>query len=307
MRKLTAKHVCAVAIIAVLYFFIPTATPVHLTAKVGPRTVALSWAPAPTAIAYDVYRGIGPDEEKRIARYVLTTRYTDSCLTNATSYCYRVAAENFAGASPMSNEIMAASQPLSFVYIQNGQTASGDIGIYVSENRATPSTVCDSDDVLLTLDGQVLANGLAYNSNTFKGTLTPLQTSMYSNGFHTLTASNIAGSVSLTVKFQNHDSINLHCDPFAFYDKPAWISATLRSAQPWTIDIWDITRHVVRQFAGRGATVHVSWSGTNDFGKSLPIGPYDVVLTTGLPESRYVVRTYLQRDVPIHAPAGHPS
>jgi fibronectin type 3 domain-containing protein len=92
---------------------VPTA-PQSLAATAGSGSVSLSWAaPASSGGAaitgYNVYRGTSPGGESAtpVATNVTTTSFTDTALTNGTTYYYTVAAVNSVGTSPQSNEASA--------------------------------------------------------------------------------------------------------------------------------------------------------------------------------------------------------
>jgi hypothetical protein len=92
---------------------VPTA-PQSLAATAGSGSVSLSWAaPASNGGAaitgYNVYRGTsaGGESATPVATNVMTTSFTDTALTNGTTYYYTVAAVNSVGTSPQSNEASA--------------------------------------------------------------------------------------------------------------------------------------------------------------------------------------------------------
>jgi predicted phage tail protein len=87
----------------------PPAAPTNLSAAAGNATVGLSWTGSAGATTYNVYRGAtsGGESATPIATGVTTVSYTDTGLTNSTTYYYKVAAVNSIGASPMSNEASA--------------------------------------------------------------------------------------------------------------------------------------------------------------------------------------------------------
>ncbi|WP_344061057.1 fibronectin type III domain-containing protein, partial [Terrabacter lapilli] len=95
---------------------IPSA-PQSLTALAGNTTVSLTWAaPASnggsTITGYAVYRGTsaGGEAATPVASNVTGTSFTDTGLTNGTTYYYTVAAINAVGTSPQSNETFATPQ-----------------------------------------------------------------------------------------------------------------------------------------------------------------------------------------------------
>jgi fibronectin type 3 domain-containing protein len=96
---------------------VPSA-PTGLAASAGNGLVALSWT-VPNSdggspiTGYDVYRGTSPGGESAtpVATNVASNSFTDSGLTNGTTYYYKVAAVNAAGTSPQSGEVSATPQP----------------------------------------------------------------------------------------------------------------------------------------------------------------------------------------------------
>lgn len=87
--------------------------PAGLTAAAGNAQVTLSWSPSSGAMSYNVYRGTaaGAEGASAIATGITSASYTNTGLTNGTTYYYKVAAVNSVGSSPMSNE--ASAKPVS--------------------------------------------------------------------------------------------------------------------------------------------------------------------------------------------------
>jgi fibronectin type 3 domain-containing protein len=96
------------------------AAPTGLTATAGNAQVSLSWSSATGATSYNLYRGTtsGGESTTAIATGITTTSYTNTGLTNGTTYYYKVAAVNSSGTSAMSNE--ASATPQSSGSIANG-------------------------------------------------------------------------------------------------------------------------------------------------------------------------------------------
>ena len=91
--------------------------PQSLTATGGSGSVSLSWAtPSSNGGApitgYDVYRGTsaGGESATPVVTNVTGTSFTDTGLTNGTTYYYTVAAVNAVGVSPQSGEASATPQ-----------------------------------------------------------------------------------------------------------------------------------------------------------------------------------------------------
>jgi hypothetical protein len=87
------------------------ATPGWQWAVAGDRQVTFGWAG--TGGRYDVYRGTTPGAEgaKPIATVASVSSYTDTGLTNGTTYHYKVVAANGVGRSGMSGEASATPAP----------------------------------------------------------------------------------------------------------------------------------------------------------------------------------------------------
>jgi beta-glucosidase len=85
--------------------------PTNLTSTSGNGSVTLHWtASSGGPTSYSIYRGTKSDGEATTPVAAVsgtTTTYTDTGLKNASSYDYMVAANNAAGVSPDSNEIIA--------------------------------------------------------------------------------------------------------------------------------------------------------------------------------------------------------
>jgi beta-galactosidase len=103
--------------------------PANLTATSGSGEIALSWVPLDNVSSYNLKRsevsGTYP------TTYSLTgTSYTDSGLTNGTTYYYVISAVNGQGEGPNSNEISATpSVPVSAAEIESAQmSATGNQG-----------------------------------------------------------------------------------------------------------------------------------------------------------------------------------
>ncbi|HVU18608.1 MAG TPA: malectin domain-containing carbohydrate-binding protein [Candidatus Didemnitutus sp.] len=87
---------------------IPSA-PTGLGSTAGTSNVLLVWNTTSGATSYNVYRGTASNGESGtpIATGVTTTNYSDTSVTNGTTYYYKVAAVNSAGVSALSNETSA--------------------------------------------------------------------------------------------------------------------------------------------------------------------------------------------------------
>jgi fibronectin type 3 domain-containing protein len=103
------------------------AAPAGLTATAGNASVALSWTASSGATSYNVYRGTsaGGESPTAIATGVTTASYTDSTVSNGTTYYYKVAAVNASGTSSLSTEASATPKAPAPTTAPTGLTATG--------------------------------------------------------------------------------------------------------------------------------------------------------------------------------------
>lgn len=169
----------------------PTApsAPQNLAAAGGASQVSLSWsAPASSGGAavtgYDIYRGTssGAESPTPLAAGVAGTSYTDTAVTNGTTYFYYVKAVNSVGQSPASNEASATVQ-----------SSGGKPGGIVLEKVATTSGTVSSSPYQLTISGfssssnsDLLLVGVSANNNyvasvTFGGAALAKKASSFHN------------------------------------------------------------------------------------------------------------------------------
>ena len=97
--------------------------PSNLVATGGASTIGLNWTPGPYATSYTVKRSLSfGGTYTTVATGVATNYYTDSGLTNGTTYYYKVSATNSLGTSGFSN--IASAVPVAPV-IGNGTGLTG--------------------------------------------------------------------------------------------------------------------------------------------------------------------------------------
>jgi fibronectin type 3 domain-containing protein len=126
--------------------------PLTLTASSGNATAGLSWSvPASNGgspiTGYNLYRGTtaGGESATAVATNVKATSFTDTGLTNATTYYYKVAAVNAVGTSPSSGEASATPQatapsaPLTLV-ASGGNATAGLSWSVPASNGGSPIT-----------------------------------------------------------------------------------------------------------------------------------------------------------------------
>jgi Concanavalin A-like lectin/glucanases superfamily/Fibronectin type III domain/Domain of unknown function (DUF2341) len=115
----------------------PPAAPTGLSAVAGSSQVRLSWNPSTTATSYNVLRSTtngGP--YATIVTGLTTTSYTNTGLTNGTTYYYVVQAVNAVGPSPNSNQ--ASATP---VAAPGGLTATaGNAQVSLTWNSSSGAT-----------------------------------------------------------------------------------------------------------------------------------------------------------------------
>jgi len=102
-------------------------TPTGLAAIPGNGSVALSWNASSGATSYSIYRGTTSGGEGTTPVATTTTNsYTNTGLTNGTTYYYKVSATNSAGTSAQSSEVSATpSASATTLQISAGGPASG--------------------------------------------------------------------------------------------------------------------------------------------------------------------------------------
>jgi fibronectin type 3 domain-containing protein len=106
------------------------AAPTGLAASAGNGSVGLTWNASTGATSYSIYRGTAPGAEGGTAVGTATANsFTDSGLTNGTTYYYKVTASNTIGTSPASGE--ASARP----------AGSGGGGLLSQAHPATASSV----------------------------------------------------------------------------------------------------------------------------------------------------------------------
>jgi fibronectin type 3 domain-containing protein len=86
----------------------PPGAPAPMSVAPGNKAATLSWSTPPSngsaITGYRIYRGTSSGAEKLLKSVGLVTSYTDSQLTNGTTYYYEVSAVNSIGAGPLSAE-----------------------------------------------------------------------------------------------------------------------------------------------------------------------------------------------------------
>ncbi len=123
-------------------FNAPPSTPTGLTARAGNQQVALSWQASTGSVplTYNVYRGTasGGEGSNPVATGISSTSFTDSGLTNNTTYFYKVKGVNSLGVSGFSNEASATPVAPAPPSVPTGLTATaGDAQVKLSWNASS--------------------------------------------------------------------------------------------------------------------------------------------------------------------------
>jgi len=105
----------------------PPAAPANLTAMPGDAQVDLDWDASTGADNYKVYRGTGGNYYWQASP--TDTFWTDTSVTNGTTYWYYVTAENTAGESGQSNVVSATPQVSPPGQASNPSPANGTMGV----------------------------------------------------------------------------------------------------------------------------------------------------------------------------------
>jgi uncharacterized protein (DUF1800 family)/fibronectin type 3 domain-containing protein len=104
----------------------PPAAPTGLTATPGDKQIVLAWTAVTGAATYNVYRGTtsGAEAATAIATGITGTTFTNTGLTNGTTYFYQVSATNAIGTGDKSAEASAKPAPPPLLPAPTGVTAT---------------------------------------------------------------------------------------------------------------------------------------------------------------------------------------
>ena len=117
----------------------PPSTPTGLTATAGNQQVALTWNASSGATSYNVGRATTTGGPYTTISSPTTTSYTDSNVTNGTTYYYVVSATNSAGTSANSSQVSAT--PVAPPAVPTGLTATaGNQQVALTWNASSGAT-----------------------------------------------------------------------------------------------------------------------------------------------------------------------
>ena len=85
--------------------------PTGVTAAPADSQVTVSWNPSGGATSYNLYRATTSGSEASYQTGITTTSFTDTGLTDGTTYYYEVSAVNASGESALSSEVQATPNP----------------------------------------------------------------------------------------------------------------------------------------------------------------------------------------------------
>ena len=165
--------------------------PTGLTSSANNGQVALSWTAPTGAVSYNVYRSTtsGGEGATPYRTGITSPAFTDTGLTNGTTYYYQVTAVNGGGESPKSSQVSATPQ-LTTPSAPTGLTATGGNGQVALS--WTPSTGAASYNVYrsTTSGGE---GGTAYATGITSTTLTDTGLANGTTYYYQVTAVNPAG------------------------------------------------------------------------------------------------------------------
>src|SRR5208337_3070621 len=138
------------------------AAPTGLQATTGNAQVSLTWNPSVGAVTYNIYRGTVSNGEILVKSGVATASYTDTGLTNGTTYFYKVTAVNAGGESSKSNEASATPQAVSETQVSLA-SAANRLGIVTDGSKFTGGL----DGREYALSANLLGSSVLWNNTSF--------------------------------------------------------------------------------------------------------------------------------------------
>ncbi|HLJ56319.1 MAG TPA: malectin domain-containing carbohydrate-binding protein [Chthonomonadaceae bacterium] len=145
--------------------------PTNLSAAAADRQVSLSWTGVNGATSYNVKRATTPGGPYTTIGSTTSSSYTDTGLTDGTTYYYVVSANTSSGESGNSNEASAIPQPPGLRINCGGGTYNGTTGTFVADTDFTSGfnwsystrTIGNTNDPALYLDVRASDTSLSYS------------------------------------------------------------------------------------------------------------------------------------------------
>src|SRR5579864_2513574 len=194
---------------------LPPAAPTNLMANAGNGQVGLSWSASSGATSYNVKRSTTSGGPYTTIASPTTTSYTDTGVTNGTTYYYVVSAVNTAGESANSSQVSATPSAAGSVGLDSSTLGQGALGasslswshtVGSGSNRALVVGVVGAcvpsvtyGGVALTHVGQVYSNNFAPSSTDLFVLVAPATgTNTVQVSYSGCTSDVEAGSISFT-------------------------------------------------------------------------------------------------------------
>jgi fibronectin type 3 domain-containing protein len=150
----------------------PAGAPTSVRATAGNALTVLNWGPVSNATVYDIFRGTSTGSETLLHSSVAALTYTDSGLSNGTTYYYKIRGDNGSVTGTLSSEVNATPSipaapsaihvtPGSNIVTLNWTAAGTSYAIYRSTTPGT-ETMLDSGLTGSTYTDAAVTNGTTY-------------------------------------------------------------------------------------------------------------------------------------------------
>jgi len=208
------------------------ATPTGLTATPGNAQVALSWSPAARATSYNVKRATVSGGPYTTVGTPTTTSFTNTGLTNGTTYFFVVSAVNAVGQSPNSGQVSATPQA---TQTPNFTLSANPASVSVARGASATSTITVTRTAFTAAVG-LAASGLpsgvtaTFNPVSVTGTsslLTFAASATATTGTSTVTVTGTGGGLTRTT------TIALTVSGGGTGDGGVSVTAFVQANSPW--------------------------------------------------------------------------
>jgi fibronectin type 3 domain-containing protein len=196
----------------------PPLAPTGLTAAPGNAQVSLSWSASSGAASYKVYRGTtaGGESATAIATGVTSAFYTDTGLTNGTTYYYKVAAVNSAGTSPQSGEASATPAVVTSqaaeaetAFSSGGPSVATSLGSYSGTGYVTGFTVTGARTLFTTNVAAATTSSIGIRYQNTSGSAQSLSLYVNNERIGQVSLPSGSGWQTATVSAVLHSGLNL--------------------------------------------------------------------------------------------------